>query len=200
MYSILEESWWKPVGFRGIGGSRGSPWSSGESGMLALTSLVQHLRIYSLYLYTSSAVITQSKFTFICQLPHLRIAILLIFRPKPNCADGSRRTAGCGSLYPRARIHVRTSASSHLLVSYCFTLTYLRCRTRSIAGLIGAFLALFCTLGFQNAFGVFQEYYAQTILRNHSEFDIAWIGSLLTFVFSSSPLPPVSWRIALVPR
>jgi MFS family permease len=43
-------------------------------------------------------------------------------------------------------------------------------------------MALFCTLGFQNAFGVFQAFYHDTILRDHSEFDIAWIGSLLTFM------------------
>lgn len=43
-------------------------------------------------------------------------------------------------------------------------------------------MALFCTLGFQNAFGVFQAFYHATILRDHSEFDIAWIGSLLTFM------------------
>jgi MFS family permease len=46
---------------------------------------------------------------------------------------------------------------------------------------VGAWCALFCTLGFQNAFGVFQEYYATHMLSDHSEFEIAWIGSLLTF-------------------
>lgn len=60
---------------------------------------------------------------------------------------------------------------------------------RSTAALIGAFLALFCTLGFQNAFGVFQEYYAQAVLQGNSAFEVAWIGSLLTFMifFFSAP-------------
>ncbi|KNG87026.1 MFS monocarboxylate transporter [Aspergillus nomiae NRRL 13137] len=60
---------------------------------------------------------------------------------------------------------------------------------RSTIALIGAFMALFCTLGFQNAFGVFQAFYHATILRDHSEFDIAWIGSLLTFMIFSFAAP-----------
>jgi hypothetical protein len=44
-------------------------------------------------------------------------------------------------------------------------------------------------MGFQNAFGVFQEYYGSHILSDHSEFDIAWIGSLMTFMlfFCAAP-------------
>jgi MFS family permease len=47
---------------------------------------------------------------------------------------------------------------------------------------LGASLALFCTLGFINAFGVFLDYYHQTLLSNKSPFDISWIGSFATFV------------------
>ncbi|EER28670.1 Major Facilitator Superfamily protein [Coccidioides posadasii C735 delta SOWgp] len=54
---------------------------------------------------------------------------------------------------------------------------------RSVLALTGAFLALFCTLGFQNAFGVFHEYYGRAELKGYSDFDIAWIGALLTFMF-----------------
>lgn len=35
----------------------------------------------------------------------------------------------------------------------------------SILALTGAFFALFCTVGFQNAFGMFQEYYFKNELR-----------------------------------
>ncbi|KAA8646324.1 uncharacterized protein ATNIH1004_007751 [Aspergillus tanneri] len=60
---------------------------------------------------------------------------------------------------------------------------------RSTIALIGAFISLFCTLGFQNAFGVFQEFYHATILRDHSEFNIAWIGTLLTFIIFAFAAP-----------
>lgn len=50
----------------------------------------------------------------------------------------------------------------------------------------------FCTLGFVNAFGVFQEYYRSHQLRNHSDFDISWIGSFSTFmIFGGAPIAGV---------
>ncbi|RAQ68264.1 MFS monocarboxylate transporter [Aspergillus flavus] len=72
---------------------------------------------------------------------------------------------------------------------------------RSTIALIGAFMALFCTLGFQNAFGVFQAFYHATILRDHSEFDIAWIGSLLTFMifFFAAPAGVLVDRVGPTP-
>ncbi|KAF6793758.1 MFS monocarboxylate [Colletotrichum musicola] len=51
---------------------------------------------------------------------------------------------------------------------------------RSWLAVFGASLALFCTVGFLNAFAVFQEHY-QTYLGK-SESDISWIGSVSIFV------------------
>ncbi|EEP76424.1 predicted protein [Uncinocarpus reesii 1704] len=71
----------------------------------------------------------------------------------------------------------------------------------STLALVGAWLALFCTLGFQNAFGVFQEYYARAELKGYSEFDIAWIGSLLSFMlfFCAAPAGIMVDRIGPTP-
>lgn len=53
--------------------------------------------------------------------------------------------------------------------------------------LSGAAVALFCTVGFLNAFGVFQEYYS-TYLPGRTPSDISWIGSLSIFLlYAISP-------------
>ncbi|KAF2458645.1 major facilitator superfamily domain-containing protein [Lineolata rhizophorae] len=52
---------------------------------------------------------------------------------------------------------------------------------RHILVVVGASLSTFCSVGFLNAFGIFQEYYGRTFLRDKSEFDIAWIGSFAAF-------------------
>ncbi|KAI1490089.1 major facilitator superfamily transporter [Biscogniauxia mediterranea] len=52
---------------------------------------------------------------------------------------------------------------------------------RSFLSVFGASLALFCTVGFLNAFGVFQEYY-KTYLPGKTDFDISWIGSVSIFL------------------
>lgn len=52
----------------------------------------------------------------------------------------------------------------------------------SVTTIIGAFCSLFISVGFMNAWGVWQEYYHKNQLRHRSEFDIAWIGSFATFV------------------
>ncbi|KAK8124267.1 MFS transporter [Apiospora kogelbergensis] len=58
---------------------------------------------------------------------------------------------------------------------------------RSWLALLGASLALFCTVGFVNAFGVFQEYYT-TYLPGRPASDISWIGSLSIFLlYAGSP-------------
>ncbi|EHA53212.1 hypothetical protein MGG_07802 [Pyricularia oryzae 70-15] len=57
---------------------------------------------------------------------------------------------------------------------------------RGWLALAGAAVALFCTVGFLNAFGVFQEYYSTFLDRSPS--DISWIGSLSIFLlYSISP-------------
>lgn len=47
---------------------------------------------------------------------------------------------------------------------------------RSWLAVTGASLALFATVGFSNAFGVFQEHYKTLLGRSDS--DISWIGSV----------------------
>jgi len=42
-------------------------------------------------------------------------------------------------------------------------------------------LALFCTVGFINAFGVFQQYYKANMLKDKSESDVSWLGSVCMF-------------------
>ncbi|KAK0612195.1 major facilitator superfamily transporter [Immersiella caudata] len=46
----------------------------------------------------------------------------------------------------------------------------------------GGFLALFTTVGFLNAYGVFQAYYQTHLLADRSPSDIAWIGSISVFL------------------
>ncbi|KAA8569948.1 hypothetical protein EYC84_002286 [Monilinia fructicola] len=53
--------------------------------------------------------------------------------------------------------------------------------TRSCLAVIGAFSIMFCSVGFINAFGVFQEYYAENMLAHKSASDISWLGSFNVF-------------------
>ncbi|CAE6532578.1 unnamed protein product [Rhizoctonia solani] len=41
----------------------------------------------------------------------------------------------------------------------------------------GAWLVLFCSFGYINAFGVYQDYYTRIYMTNKTSSDIAWIGS-----------------------
>ncbi|KAL3424969.1 MFS monocarboxylate [Phlyctema vagabunda] len=47
--------------------------------------------------------------------------------------------------------------------------------------LLGAFLVMFCSVGYINAFGVFQEYYLETMLSDHSASSISWLGTFNIF-------------------
>ncbi|KAK0702329.1 putative MFS monocarboxylate transporter [Lasiosphaeris hirsuta] len=54
---------------------------------------------------------------------------------------------------------------------------------------LGGSLALFCSVGFMNAFGVFQQYYKENILQDMSESQISWIGSVSIFlVYAVAPI------------
>jgi hypothetical protein len=46
----------------------------------------------------------------------------------------------------------------------------------------GCFCIFFCCLGFTSCFGVLQEYYSTHQLKEHSMDQIAWIGSLASFM------------------
>ncbi|KAG9092903.1 hypothetical protein FRC06_011741 [Ceratobasidium sp. 370] len=45
------------------------------------------------------------------------------------------------------------------------------------ATVVGAWLILFCTFGYANAFGVYEDYYTRVYMTNKSSSDIAWVGS-----------------------
>ncbi|CAJ2511940.1 Uu.00g075650.m01.CDS01 [Anthostomella pinea] len=52
------------------------------------------------------------------------------------------------------------------------------------AQVVSAFLICFCTLGLGNSFGVFQGYFAQSLLLSHSPSAISWIGTVQGFFLS----------------
>ncbi|KAI0402302.1 putative MFS monocarboxylate transporter [Xylaria palmicola] len=53
----------------------------------------------------------------------------------------------------------------------------------------GATVALYCTVGFLNAFGVYQEYYGTGLLKTYTSSDISWIGSVAIFLlYIGSPI------------
>ncbi|RAO72525.1 uncharacterized protein BHQ10_008537 [Talaromyces amestolkiae] len=60
--------------------------------------------------------------------------------------------------------------------------------TRSCLTLLGCAGAAFCSVGFVNAFGVFQTYYSETLLSNMSNSDIGWIGAINNFLLFAGSL------------
>ncbi|KAH6663027.1 MFS monocarboxylate transporter-like protein [Halenospora varia] len=59
----------------------------------------------------------------------------------------------------------------------------------AILTLIGSTSVIFCTVGLVNAFGVFQTYYAETLLSNSSPSQISWIGSFNVFTLFFGTFP-----------
>ncbi|KAE8391200.1 major facilitator superfamily domain-containing protein [Aspergillus alliaceus] len=47
--------------------------------------------------------------------------------------------------------------------------------------ILGSFTGLFCTVGFMNSFGVFEEYYGEKKLADQSASTIAWLGAISIF-------------------
>jgi hypothetical protein len=58
--------------------------------------------------------------------------------------------------------------------------------------LLGGFCCLFCSFGWLNCLGVFQNYYQMNQLRDYSSSTIAWIPSIQIFVMFF-PGPIVGW-------
>ncbi|BGP29233.1 hypothetical protein JCM10296v2_000971 [Rhodotorula toruloides] len=54
---------------------------------------------------------------------------------------------------------------------------------RAWLNVLGGFLILFASFGLVTAYGVFQAYYKQAFLRDHSESAISWIGSVELCLF-----------------
>ncbi|KAL4923176.1 MCT family MFS transporter [Aspergillus undulatus] len=52
---------------------------------------------------------------------------------------------------------------------------------RAWSVIFGACMALFCSVGFINSYGVFQEYYLANQLANEAESTVAWLGGLSIF-------------------
>ncbi|KAL2816053.1 major facilitator superfamily domain-containing protein [Aspergillus cavernicola] len=53
--------------------------------------------------------------------------------------------------------------------------------------IFGASMAVFCSVGFINSYGVFQEYYLQHQLAHESDSTVAWLGGVsIFFIFISS--------------
>ncbi|KAL4921324.1 major facilitator superfamily domain-containing protein [Aspergillus aurantiobrunneus] len=53
--------------------------------------------------------------------------------------------------------------------------------------IFGAFMAVFCSVGFVNSYGVFQEYYLQHQLAHEPESTVAWLGGVtIFFIFIGS--------------
>ncbi|KAF4123004.1 putative arabinose efflux permease, MFS family [Geosmithia morbida] len=62
-------------------------------------------------------------------------------------------------------------------------------RFETVLSIVAASLALVSSVGFLNAFGVFQDYYEENELRDSSASDISWIGSAsIFFLFALSPV------------
>ncbi|KAJ6035407.1 hypothetical protein N7499_002559 [Penicillium canescens] len=60
-------------------------------------------------------------------------------------------------------------------------------RPRAWLVIFGAFACLFCTVGFMNSFGIFEEYYGRNQLSSSSSSTIAWLGAIsIFFLFSIS--------------
>ncbi|THY20214.1 MFS monocarboxylate transporter [Aureobasidium pullulans] len=65
---------------------------------------------------------------------------------------------------------------------------------RSAYVLVGAFCAFFCSVGFFNAWGIFQEYYQVHQLSTKSQFDISWIGSFsICAMYLTSPVAGIAY-------
>ncbi|KAF5316240.1 hypothetical protein D9619_006787 [Psilocybe cf. subviscida] len=51
--------------------------------------------------------------------------------------------------------------------------------------LVGAFIVVFCSSGYVNSFGVYEDYYVRIYLSNHSSSTINWIAGAQTFCLFS---------------
>jgi MFS family permease len=72
----------------------------------------------------------------------------------------------------------------------CPSTAALTCNSvRAVSALAGSALAIFCTIGFLNAFGVLIEYYAGHQLKDKTAFQITWLGSFNTFIFFIFTVP-----------
>jgi len=62
-------------------------------------------------------------------------------------------------------------------------------RIRAGLAVVGAFLTLFVSIGFVNAFGIFEQYYLTHQLSNNNSSDISWIGAINLFCVFAGAIP-----------
>ncbi|KAF9023807.1 MFS general substrate transporter [Hymenopellis radicata] len=55
--------------------------------------------------------------------------------------------------------------------------------------LVGAFLAVFCSSGYVNAYGVYEDFFVREYLSESSSFQITWIGSVQVLFLGCSGIP-----------
>ncbi len=60
---------------------------------------------------------------------------------------------------------------------------------QSFGTLLGSFAVMFCSVGFVNAFGVFQAYYEEGFLADKSPSTISWLGSFNIFIMFGMTFP-----------
>lgn len=53
---------------------------------------------------------------------------------------------------------------------------------------LGAFGVQFSTFGYATSYGVYETYYSETLLKNHTLSEIAWIGSIQTWALLSTSI------------
>lgn len=83
---------------------------------------------------------------------------------------------------------LRTNIREFLPAIYTSTTANIN-RTRAWLVIFGAFTCLFCTVGFLNSFGVFEDYYATAQLAHESQSTIGWLGAMaIFFLFSISTI------------
>ncbi|KAF8646652.1 hypothetical protein AX16_007150 [Volvariella volvacea WC 439] len=59
---------------------------------------------------------------------------------------------------------------------------------RGWLSLAGSTLVQYCTFGYTNGYGVYQDYYVRHYLTNYSPSEIGWIGGVQIFLTFSSGL------------
>ncbi|KAF9001669.1 major facilitator superfamily domain-containing protein [Cyathus striatus] len=70
---------------------------------------------------------------------------------------------------------------------------------RAWSTVFGAFLVIFCTFGYFNAFGVYEAYYVDTFLSTQTSSTISWIGSVQLCLQFAFGFPRTALRSRILP-
>ncbi|KAG4435383.1 hypothetical protein IFR05_009126 [Cadophora sp. M221] len=91
-----------------------------------------------------------------------------------NISRDEEKFASVDKHIPKTRIHYPRNSSQS-------SNTYRIHVTNCPSFVIGSFLVLFCSVGFVNASGIFQEYYSSQTLVHKSPSEISWLCSFNVF-------------------